>query len=86
MSTVSMKQLKSHLGTFVAQARAGEHIIITDKGEEVAELVPLSPERRAMMQCVAEGRAQWLGRKPQFPKRGIASSGPSASDLVLEQR
>ena len=47
MSTVSMKQLKSHLGTFVTQARAGEHIIITDRGEEVAELVAWLSSQRA---------------------------------------
>ena len=86
MITVTMKLLNDNLSIYVAQARAGEHIIITDRGEEVAELVPLSPERRAMMGLVADGRVQWLGRKPRFPDRGIESTGPSASDLIIEER
>lgn len=86
MSTVSMKQLKDDLGTYVAQARAGEHVITTDRDVEVAELVPLSPDRQAMTSLVAEGRAQWRGRKPRFPERGIDSKGPSASDLIIAER
>lgn len=86
MSTVSMKHLKDNLSTYVAQARAGEQVIITDRGEEVAELVPLSPDRRAMTALMADGRVQWLGRRPQFPDRGIDSKGPSASDLIIAER
>ncbi len=35
-------QLKARLSEFVARARAGEEIVITDRGRPVAKLVPLS--------------------------------------------
>lgn len=86
MRTVGMKMLKESLSTYVAQARDGEHFIITDRGEEVAELVPLSPERRAIMRLVADGRAQWSGQRPQIVAWGVSVVGSPVSDAVFEDR
>ncbi len=48
MKTIGLRQLKARLGEYVKECREGEHIIITDRGREVAELVPLSAARRTM--------------------------------------
>lgn len=40
MKAVGIKQLKAQLSEYVRQARAGETILVTDRAEVVAQLVP----------------------------------------------
>ena len=40
MSTVSVHQAKTHLSHLIAQAEAGEEVVITRNGAPVARLVP----------------------------------------------
>jgi prevent-host-death family protein len=40
MKTVGLKTLKNKLSEYVRAASAGETIVITDRGREVAEIVP----------------------------------------------
>ena len=61
VETVGIKQLKEHRGHYVARARAGETIVITTRGQEVAELVPLTPERRVLA-ALAERAAELHAR------------------------
>jgi prevent-host-death family protein len=85
MVAVGLKELKTHLSAYVAKAKSGEHVVITERGEQVAELVPLSPERQAMLKLVAEGKAVWNGGKPEdFLK--IHIKGKPISETVLEDR
>ena len=85
MELVGLKELKANLGRYVRQAREGKRIIITDRGEEVAELAPLSAEMKAILRLVAEGKARWSGGKPKG-LRGIKVRGKPISDTVLETR
>jgi prevent-host-death family protein len=85
MSTVGIKMLKENLSEYVAMARSGERVIITDRGEEVAEIGPLSPERLAMKRLMAAGKVKWSGRKPQVGDAPV-NRGAAASDAVIEDR
>jgi len=67
------------------KAQAGELIIITDRGEEVAELVPLNPERRAVLDLARSGRAQWSGGRPSG-LAGIEVRGEAVAMVVVEDR
>jgi antitoxin (DNA-binding transcriptional repressor) of toxin-antitoxin stability system len=40
MTKVGLRELKNRLGTYIAKVRAGETVVITDRGEVVAELKP----------------------------------------------
>ncbi len=40
MKSVSLRKLKNRLSQCVREVRAGESILVTDRGEVVAELVP----------------------------------------------
>lgn len=88
MDTVGLKMLKESLGTYVARASEGERFIITDRGEEVAELVPISPSRRVLLRLVAEGKVKWNGERPKFWGRRdlVRNTGPLLSDAVIEDR
>lgn len=85
METVGIGYLKAHLSRYVAMAAQGERIIITDRGREVAELVPLSRGRAAVHELVARGRASWGGGHPRG-LTGYQVRGRPMSDTVLEDR
>lgn len=85
MKTVGIKELKAHLSRYVQQAQRGERVIITDRGEEVAELVPLSSEREAALLLASQGKLKWSGGKPAG-LHGIAVRGKPLSETVLEDR
>jgi prevent-host-death family protein len=40
MKTVGLRELKNRLSEYVREVRAGESVLVTDRGEVVAELVP----------------------------------------------
>jgi prevent-host-death family protein len=85
MESVDITQLREQLSQYVALARAGETIVITDRGQEVAELVPLSPARQAIARLVERGVVKWSGGKP-IGLVGIPARGAPASDAVIEDR
>ena len=62
-----------------------ERIIITDRGREIAELVPLSPARKRMNALREAGRVSWNGDKPKGLK-GHSVRGAPVSRTVLENR
>lgn len=40
MKTVGLRELKNRLSEYIRQVRAGECVLVTDRGEVVAELTP----------------------------------------------
>ena len=40
MKTVGLRELKNRLAAYIREVRAGEGVLVTDRGEVVAELVP----------------------------------------------
>lgn len=88
MTTVGIKMLKERLSEYVAMARAGERIVITDRGEAVAEMGPLSPERRALKRALAAGTLRWSGRKPRIEPApaGPSAPGETVAQALLEDR
>jgi len=85
METVGIRILKSHLSQYIRKAKAGETIIVTEHGQEVAELTPISKERLAVHQLASEQRLRWSGNKPTGCKR-IAAKGTEVAETVLEER
>lgn len=85
MEVIGIRELKAHLSRYVARAHAGERIVITARGEKVAELVPASAELQALAHLAQQGRISWSGRRPVF-RPAPAFGGPSLSDAVLQDR
>ena len=70
MQKVGIRGLKFHLSEYLSRVRAGECIVVTDRGVEVAEIVPISRERRVMHRLETANKVRWSGSKP----RGILRS------------
>lgn len=43
MKSVGLRELKNRLSEYVRAVRSGEAVLVTDRGEVVAELVPAGP-------------------------------------------
>jgi len=85
MISVGIKELKEKLSGYVNKVRHGEEIVVTDRGKEIALVVPLSRERSAVKHLVGSGRAVWTGGKPVGVK-GIKAKGGPVAKTVLEDR
>lgn len=85
MISVGVKELKAKLSSFVARAREGEEIVITDHGKDVALIMPLSRERRVVKSLMEKGKAKWAGEKPEGTA-GIRIKGKALSKTVIEDR
>lgn len=85
MERVGVRALKAQLSQYISKAKAGETIIVTEHGQEVAELVPISKERRAVQRLAAEHRLKWNGAKP-VGCTGITVEGATVADTILDER
>lgn len=83
---VGVRELRDHLSRYIAAARAGEQITVTEHGRAVARLSGLE-RPRVLDQLIAEGL---VVRAPAPKRRWIASAvtdpAGTVSDLVAEQR
>lgn len=85
MITVGIKELKARLSKYVDEAKNGEEIVVTEHGREVALLVPITPERRAVLTLCDSGKVRWSGGKPRGVA-GVKVQGEPLAETVLEER
>ncbi|MDQ3401080.1 MAG: type II toxin-antitoxin system prevent-host-death family antitoxin [Chloroflexota bacterium] len=84
---VGVRELKNSLSAYLRRARAGEHILVTDRGEAVARLVPpdLPPH---LISLIRQGRLI-PPRRPMRLPRPVLPYEPGSkllSDAVIDQR
>ena len=87
---VGARELKTRLGQYIRAAREGETIVVTERGEAVAELRPIprvTNDIEARLAWMAEAGLLTRGsgeRRPTF--RPIALVGESLSRTLAEER
>ena len=88
MTKVGIRELKNRLSHYVGLAREGKLVTITDRGDEVALIVPLGKGESYhwAMQMVREGTASWGGGKPTGSPEPILTRGKPASEIIIEER
>ncbi|MDZ4183497.1 MAG: type II toxin-antitoxin system prevent-host-death family antitoxin [Desulfuromonadales bacterium] len=86
MHTVGIRELKAHLSTYIGFASQGEEVVVTDRGREVALLLPITPERRTILDLVAEGGATWSGGKPAGLVGVTIEGDPLSATVIAERR
>jgi len=86
MTNVGIRELRQNPGKAIARVKAGETIIITDRGQPVAQLVP--PPRSRLDQLRAEGvlipasRPGW----PLPPLHKLPPGSPTFSEVLTQMR
>lgn len=92
---ISVRELKSRLSEYLRKVAAGEEVVVTSHGREVARLVPPRARRRASTGAEAIARFRGLpwvrpgsGEKPRLPKplMRIGKGEKTLSEIVSEQR
>jgi antitoxin (DNA-binding transcriptional repressor) of toxin-antitoxin stability system len=95
MKTVDIRALKNRLSEYLRQVRLGEHVLVTDRGEVVAEFSPpgrvladasvpaglLGLARRGLLTLGSQGDASLYAALPRA-RRGKRS----AAELLDEER
>jgi prevent-host-death family protein len=83
---VGIRDLKNGLSKYLERVRAGEEVIVTDRGRPVARLSAIDASTDRLADLVAAGVVRAPTRKARRrPGRRIEVKG-SVSDLVSEQR
>lgn len=87
--TVGARELKNRLGKYLKQVREGGTLIVTDRGEPVAELRPLvkfgNPDAVTWERLIAEGRVTPPSSKLQHAKP-LHIPGASLSEAIRKDR
>lgn len=83
---VGIRELKNGLSKYIDRVRAGEEVIVTDRGRPVARLSSVDASEDRLADLVAAGLVRPpASRERHLPKRRIKAKAP-VSDLVAEQR
>jgi prevent-host-death family protein len=92
MRKVGSRELKNRLGKYLARARKGQTIVVTDRGEPVAKLVPIdkpqNPEdalKTRLRELEAAGHIR-LATGPFRDFKPVRSKGKLASRMIIEDR
>ena len=84
---VAISELRANLKAYIERARAGERIVVTDRGVPIARLGP-AEEESLLDRLEREGvvtRARTKNRPIAKKGKGVTALGPVA-DLVSENR
>lgn len=88
--TVGARELKTRLGTYIEQVRRGATIIVTERGEPVAELRPIGrardDEASRLERLHTLGVVTRRSSTRLKPFRPIRIAGPGLSQAVSEDR
>jgi len=94
MKSVGLRELKNRLSEYVRKVRSGEGVLVTDRGEVVAELIPPgqgSDERGVSSELVALARRGQLtlgasNNAELYPKLPPLLKRRQATELLNEER
>jgi prevent-host-death family protein len=86
---VGARELKTRLGTYLRRVREGRTLIVTDRGEPIAELRPMSTDgsfSSALLKLSTKGSVTLPSRDSLPTFRPIRSRGASIADAVGDDR
>ena len=93
MKSVGIADLKARLSSHLKRVKAGQQVLITDRGQPIAKLVPLENpaepgsrrERLAKAGLLILGRG-WSRREPLVPPEGDPTLGEDILQALIEER
>ena len=85
---VSIRELKSRLSHYLRLTRAGESVVITDRGVPIGRIVPMGQDLDQRLVAMREaGLLQWSGRKLPRRKPVVRIKGrKTVAQLLVEDR
>jgi prevent-host-death family protein len=85
---IGIRELKSTLSECMREVRAGRIIVVTDRGEAVARIIPEASSLRDRVDALRKaGAIAWSGRRLRPAKpAGKVRGSRTVADLVVENR
>jgi prevent-host-death family protein len=85
---VGVRELKSRLSEYLRRAQAGQSVLVTDRGQPVARIVPVGQPLDVRLQMMAQaGLLQWSGKKLEpMPPVARTRGERSVAELLVEDR
>ena len=88
--SVGARELKTRLGRYLRRVRGGARLVVTDRGEPIAELRPLETDGSGRDAGLAALEALGVLTRPRnarlVPFRPLRSSGRPLSEAIREER
>lgn len=88
-ATIGIRELKSHLSAYLRRVKAGETVVITERGKPVGRILPLEESLEESLRNLEEaGVLAWSGRKlaPAKQDAPAVRGDRTISELLLEDR
>jgi len=87
-TTVGTRELKNRLSEYLRRVKAGETVIITERGKPVGQIMPIQADLTGrIMKMVEAGVVEWNGQPvPPYQPKAVNRSIKLLSDLVAEER
>jgi prevent-host-death family protein len=87
VETIGLRELNQNPSRAVARVRAGETLVVTDRGKPILRMVPEMESPGALRRLVAEGTATAPAEQGMPDLIGdLAPDTASLSDLLLGER
>ncbi len=88
MATVGIRELRNRLSAYLRRVKAGERLLVTERGRPVALLSPPAetPGDRRIEAILRDGVGRWHGGKPRGAARPARNRGPSVAQAVIDGR
>lgn len=87
---VGARELKTRLGTYLRRVRQGRTLVVTDRGQPIAELRPIEAAGNridaVLARLKAAGAVTQAVAAPLAPFRQIVSRGPTAAAAIVADR
>ena len=83
-----IRELKTHLSAYLRRVKAGETIVITERGTPIGRIVPANASVEERMEALAQaGQIAWSGNKlGEVARVGRTRGEKTVADLLLEDR
>jgi prevent-host-death family protein len=87
-TTVGTRELKNRLSEYLRRVKAGETVIITERGKPVGQILPVQANLTDRLKKLAQaGVVEWNGQPvPPYQPTAVNRGKQLLSDLVIEDR
>jgi prevent-host-death family protein len=85
--SIGIRELRQHASKYIRRAQAGETVIVTDRGQAVAQIVPVKSTGSSVLdRLIAEGRViPAQGDLSEFLKTYRPPPPPSGAPSLVEE-
>lgn len=85
-STVGVRELRQNLSRYLDRVKAGESLIVTERGKEVARLTPSGRRQTALERLIERGATIPTGDPRAILGLARRVDGPPSAEILDEQR